>query len=97
MAELAAVLEEIGRVVKQGGSLYVAVPDAATFSDKLYKWIYHGGGHVNSFRSASELTLRIIQATRLRLVATRVLHTSFGYLERSHFHPRPPVSALATW
>jgi SAM-dependent methyltransferase len=90
MAELAAVLEEIGRVMKRRGRLYVAVPDASTFSDHLYKWVYHGGGHVNSFRSTSELTLPITQETGLRLVATRVLYTSFGFLERSHFLPRPP-------
>jgi SAM-dependent methyltransferase len=90
MSELAAVLKEIGRVIGEDGSLYVAVPDASTFSDRVYRWIYHGGGHVNPFRSADSFTEQITRATKLPLTATRVLSTSFGFLNRRHFHPRPP-------
>src|SRR5438477_426023 len=39
---LAASLEEIGRVVKPSGALYVAVPDATTISDRLYRWLARG-------------------------------------------------------
>ena len=88
--KLAQVLEEIGRVVRSRGSLYVAVPDASTLTDHLYRWIYHGGGHINAFRSADELTSRIARITTLPPVATRILSSSFGFLEKSHFHPRPP-------
>jgi len=90
MHELACVLSEIGRVIKPGGALYVAVPDAATFSDRLYRWVYHGGGHVNPFRSREELAGMIATATNLPLVASRDLATSFGFLERRYFRPRPP-------
>jgi SAM-dependent methyltransferase len=90
MDALDTVLAEIGRVVRADGSLYVSVPDAATFSDRLYRWIYHGGGHVNPFRNASQLAARISAATGLPLVATRTLHASFLYLGRHHFRPRPP-------
>jgi len=90
MDRLDAVLCEIARVVRRDGWLYVAVPDASTFSDRLYRWIYHGGGHINPFRSPGELAHRIASATGLALVATRVLYSSFGFLERFHFKPRPP-------
>jgi len=90
MGELACVLSEIGRVIKPGGALYVAVPDASTFSDWMYRWVYHGGGHINPFRSRAELAGVITAATNLPLVASRDLATSFGFLERSYFHPRPP-------
>jgi SAM-dependent methyltransferase len=90
MDALGPVLVEIGRVVRRGGSLYVSVPDASTFSDRLYRWIYHGGGHVNPFRDPAALAWRISEATRLEHVATRTLHASFLYLERHHFRPRPP-------
>jgi SAM-dependent methyltransferase len=88
--DLPRVLQEIGRVVRPCGSLYVAVPDASTFTDHLYRWIYHGGGHINAFRSAEELTNQIARITSLAPVATRTLASSFGFLEKSHFHPRPP-------
>jgi ribosomal protein L40E len=90
MADLTSVLDEIGRVIRRGGRLYVAVPDASTLTDKLYRWVYHGGGHVNPFRSAGQLTLQISHATSLPLAATRALYSSFGFLERRNFHPRPP-------
>jgi SAM-dependent methyltransferase len=90
MDDLAGALKEMGRVLRRDGSLYVAVPDASTFSDGLYRWIYHGGGHINGFRSAAALVEEIANATGLRLVATRVLCTSFGFLDRRLFLPRPP-------
>jgi SAM-dependent methyltransferase len=90
MEQLGSALSEVGRVVRCGASLYVAVPDSSTFSDKLYRWIYHGGGHINPFDSPAELSRRISQPTGLRPVAVKVLYASFIYLHHSHFHPRPP-------
>ena len=88
--DLPSALAEIGRVARPGGSLYVAVPDASTITDKIYRWIFHGGGHVNPFRSAGELESRIATATGLKPVARRVLHSSLIFLGRHRFHPRPP-------
>jgi len=88
--ELGPALREVGRVARRRASLYVTVPDASTFSDKLYRWIYHGGGHINPFDSPAELSRRIAQLTGLQPVAVRVLYASFIYLHRSHFHPLPP-------
>ena len=86
---LASALEEIGRVLKSGGSLYVGVPDAATVTDRLYRWLARGGGHVNQFSSARELALKIERATGLRHAATRTLCTSLSFLNRSnHRVPR---------
>jgi SAM-dependent methyltransferase len=90
MEQFEPALSEVGRVVRRGASLYVAVPDASTFSDKLYRWIYHGGGHINFFDSPAELSRRIAQPTGLQPVAVRVLYASFIYLHHSNFHPRPP-------
>ena len=49
--DLAGALAEIGRVLKPSGALYIAVPDASTFCDRLYRWLARGGGHVNPFTS----------------------------------------------
>jgi SAM-dependent methyltransferase len=78
-------LKEIGRVVRAEGSMYVAVPDASTVSDRLFRWAYDGGGHVNPFCSAQELANRLGQATGLELVAVRDLYSSFEYLNRYYF------------
>jgi SAM-dependent methyltransferase len=83
---LSAALREIGRVVRPGGSLFVAVPDASTFSDRLFRWVYQeASGHINPFCSADQLAARITEATRLKLAASRDLYSSFEYLNRYYF------------
>ena len=87
--DLAATLKEIGRVVRPEGSLYVAVPDASTFSDRLFRWIYGGAsGHINPFHSAEGLAADITRETGLKLTAIRALHSSFEYLNRYYFGAR---------
>jgi SAM-dependent methyltransferase len=81
-ADLNGALAEIGRVLKPTGALYIAVPDASTFSDRLYRWLARGGGHVNPFTSARELSGTIQRATHLRHLNTRTLCTSLCYLNR---------------
>lgn len=84
-------LEEIGRVAKPNGILYVAVPDATTITDRLYRWLARGGGHVNPFTSATELAAVIERATGLRHAATRTLCTSLSFLNRRNHKTRPPM------
>jgi SAM-dependent methyltransferase len=48
---LEGALHEIGRVVRPQGALFVSVPDASTFCDRLYRWLAKGSGHVNAFTS----------------------------------------------
>lgn len=86
--DLAGALAEIGRVVKPDGALYVAVPDASTFCDRLYRWLGRGGGHVNPFTSAEALAQMIESATGLHHVKTRTLCTSLSYLNRKNFKTR---------
>lgn len=90
MADLTRVLSEMGRVLSSRGSMYVSVPDSTTLSDRLYRWVYHGGGHVNPFGSLAELNDRITMHVPLEINGSRMLHSSFGFLTRKHFHPRPP-------
>ncbi len=90
VSDLAGTMREIGRVIRRDGALFVAVPDAATLTDRLYRWLLHGGGHLNAFRSAGQLSAAISSATGLDLVATRVLHSSLRFLLHSNYKPRPP-------
>lgn len=52
-ADLEGAVCEVQRVLKSEGLLYVAVPDANTVSDRLYRWIGGGGGHAICRESTS--------------------------------------------
>jgi SAM-dependent methyltransferase len=79
IAELMPALDEIGRVLKPSGRLYVAVPDGHGLCDGLYRCLFEGGGHVNRFRR--DEFVRLIEArTGLRLARWQKLYSSFGYL-----------------
>lgn len=89
-SELDGALCEIGRVIHPGGVLYVAVPDATTLTDRIYRWIGKGGGHVNAFRSASDVARRVEARTGLHLRGTTVLYSSLSFLNAHNFTARPP-------
>jgi SAM-dependent methyltransferase len=86
--DLEGVLREIRRVVRPDGALFVAVPDASTLTDRIYRWLGRGGGHVNAFTNAGDLAAQIERATGLRHVATRTLWSSLSFLNRTRA-PRP--------
>jgi SAM-dependent methyltransferase/DNA-directed RNA polymerase subunit RPC12/RpoP len=77
-------LDEIGRVIGPDSFLYIAVPDSSTLTDRIYRWMAHGGGHVNSFTSASGLARRVSEKTGLPHAGTRVLCTSLSFLNRTN-------------
>jgi SAM-dependent methyltransferase len=81
-ADLAAVLGELKRILRPSGYLWVAVPDASTVMDRLYRWVSRGGGHVGQFRNADSLVAIIEDATDLRHAGTRTLFASFAFLNR---------------
>jgi SAM-dependent methyltransferase len=78
--DLEAVVREMGRVAKPGAGLYVAVPDAGTATDRIYRWIGRGGGHVNPFRTPAEIIEPIERLTGLTHRATRDLYASLTFL-----------------
>ncbi len=83
-------LREIGRVTAPGGALYIAVPDAGTLTDRIYRWLASGGGHVNAFFSPEAVVRAVERATGLRHVATRTLYSSLSFLNRRNApQPRP--------
>jgi len=87
---LEETLHEIGRTVRPGGAFYVAVPDAGTLTDRIYRWLARGGGHVNAFRSADQVATLVERLTGLPHRATRDLYSSLSFLNRRNFTTRPP-------
>lgn len=86
--DLSSALSEIRRVVKPEGALFVSVPDASTLTDRVYRWLYKGGGHVNPFTCDRKLAIEIEAATGLKHVATRLLISSLSFLNRNNC-PQP--------
>ena len=77
--KLDAALNEWRRILKPNGQIYVAVPDSSTFSDRLYRWLARGGGHVNGFDSLHRLAARLMKTTDLPVAAVRPLHSSLSF------------------
>ena len=88
--ELQATVLEIGRVVRPEGALYVAVPDAGTLTDHIYRWLGKGGGHVNAFHRPEDVTGLVAKLTRLPHRGTQVLYSSLSFLNQHNFATRPP-------
>lgn len=82
---LKPALQEIGRVIKRDGAAYVAVPDARTLTDRIYRKVFrNAGGHVNLFDSAGELEEILSWYLGLPHVATRTLFSSLSFLNRKN-------------
>ncbi len=78
--DLPGALAETGRVLKPGGALFIAVPDAKTVTDRIYRFFAGGGGHVNAFRSAADVVAEVLKYTGLELRGVRTLFTSLSFL-----------------
>jgi SAM-dependent methyltransferase len=92
--ELNATVREAGRTLKPDGALYVAVPDSTTLTDRIYRWLGRGGGHVNPFRSAAEVSGLVERLTGLPLRSTTVLFSALSFLNAHNF-PAPPPRRIA--
>lgn len=85
---LKPALQEIGRVVRADGAIYVAVPDAATFSDRLYRKLFKNrGGHVNLFDNEPELSHMLAWYFGLPPAGSRTLCASLTFFNRRSRSP----------
>ncbi len=92
--DLTGSVSEIARVLERDGYLYVAVPDASTFTDRVYRWLGRGGGHLNPFIDPDAVVRMFTQATGMSHAGTRVLCTSLSFLNRRNIPGRPPRKVL---
>ncbi|MBZ5622272.1 MAG: class I SAM-dependent methyltransferase [Acidobacteriia bacterium] len=91
--ELEETVREIGRVIRPGGTLYIAVPDAGTLSDRIYRWMARGGGHVNPFHSPDQVTGLVERLTGLPARSSWVLYSSLSFLNAHNQLGRPQIKS----
>jgi hypothetical protein len=77
-------------VLRPGGTLFVTVPDATTLTDRIYRWIGRGGGHVNGFRSPGDVIGVVEGLAGVPHRATRPLISGLSFLNRHSFTGRAP-------
>lgn len=78
--DLPAALGEIGRILADGGALFIAVPDAASITDRIYRFLARGGGHLNRFHSPEQVAGLVSGHTGLPCRGRRTLLTSLSFL-----------------
>ena len=87
--ELDATLREMARVLARHGAIYIAVPDVTTLTDRIYRWMARGGGHVNAFRSPAQVIALVEQRTGQPHRATIVLYSGLSFLNRHNIKGWP--------
>jgi SAM-dependent methyltransferase len=75
-----AAIDEIARVLAPHGAFYMAVPNAQSFEDALYRGLYAGGGHLQ--RHTFESVVGTIYArTTLKLLSYIEWPAAFTFLQ----------------
>ncbi len=85
---LTGSIREIRRVLKPMGRMFVSVPDGLSFSDRLYRCLFCGGGHVQCF-SFDTVVSAIESGAVLHLEGWMELFSSFIYLNKQNFVAAP--------
>lgn len=87
-ADIPGTIREIRRVLSPQGRLFVSVPDGRSFSDRLYRLLLCGGGHLQRFTFES-IVAEIQSGTGLHLAGWRELSSSFIFVDKRNFVPAP--------
>lgn len=87
--EFEKVAEEVGPILKLNAVLFISVPDASTITDRVYRWLGRGGGHVNAFTNADDLSDVVVRANGLPLTGMLVLHSGMSFLNRHNIAQMP--------
>jgi len=90
--DVPGTIREIRRVLRPQGRLFVSVPDGWSFSDRLYRLLLCGGGHLQRFTFES-IVGEIESGTGLHVAGWQELSTSFIFVDKRNFLPAP-VGAL---
>lgn len=80
VGDFARAIDEIARVIAPGGHLYMAVPNASSFEDALYRALYAGGGHLQRHSLASVIAM-VYGRTTLKLIGYNEWPAGFTFLD----------------
>lgn len=86
--DVPGTIREIRRVLRPEGRLFVSVPDGRSFSDRLYRFLLCGGGHLQCFTFDS-IVGGIESGARLHLAGWKELSSSFIFVDKRNFVPAP--------
>jgi SAM-dependent methyltransferase len=75
-----SVIAEIQRIALPQSFIYISVPDSTSVSDRLYRWLGKGGGHINDFPHADTIPSLIRRWTEFHTIHARTLTCSFHFL-----------------
>ena len=87
-SNIESCISEADRTSKTDCYLYVAIPDGSSFDDRLYRFLYKGGGHVNQFTFDSFRKM-ISDFSDFKLNSFGELYSGFTYLtppKEAHKH-----------
>lgn len=84
---LSLCIREIARVLSPKGFLYIAVPDATTLTDRIYRWL-DPEQHINHFTSIDDVPRLFADAISIPLAGVRILHSSMSFLNRNNIAGR---------
>lgn len=73
-------IREVARVLRPQGYFYMAVPNARSFEDALYRALYAGGGHLQR-HSLHSVIATVYGMTPLKLIAYNEWPAGFTFLE----------------
>jgi SAM-dependent methyltransferase len=91
--DIPGTVREIRRVLGPEGRLFVTVPDGRSFSDRLYRFLLCGGGHLQRFTFAG-IVAEIESGTGLHLAGWKELSSSFIFIDKRNFVPAPGSGPL---
>jgi SAM-dependent methyltransferase len=95
VAELSQTLSEIARVLKPDGRVYISVPDGRGLCDRIYRYVFNGGDHVNQFTQLGIVSL-VERTIGIQLTHWVKLYASFAYLARTRDLDRRILPSLPT-
>ena len=78
--DIPGVLQELQRVLKRDAYIYAALPDGNGYDDRLYRWLWNGGGHVNQFGFDEFVALVCDTLAGFQLDSSIEISSGFNYL-----------------